>query len=139
MSGVFPGLVGLRVPQVEAGGTSSGRGKARSPSWVDGEFLRGAIPLSWLGRACRLPGAKVVAVALAVWFLSGLRGTRESLPLTGAALRRFGVDDRSAKYRALKELERAGLIRVDRRQGKNPLVTVLDAGDGPGGAAAVAV
>jgi hypothetical protein len=92
---------------------------------VDGEFLRGPIPLAWLGRVCRLRGQKVLAVALAVWFVSGLRGRREGLKVTTRVVQRFGVNDRSAKKRALDALERAGLIRVDRQQGKNPLVTIL--------------
>jgi hypothetical protein len=131
MSGVFLELPGLRVPQVEARGPrmpAGGRGAGGAPAWVDGKFLRGPIPLSWLGRACRLSGAKVVAVALAVWFLAGLRGKREGLQLTKATLKHFGVVDRSAKYRALKELERAGLIRAERRRGKNPLVTIVEGG-----------
>jgi hypothetical protein len=33
--------------------------------------------------------------------------------------------DRHAKYRALAALEKAGLVRVDRRMGKNPTVEIL--------------
>jgi DNA-binding transcriptional ArsR family regulator len=96
-----------------------------TPGWVEGEFLRNRIPLSWLGRACELPG-KALATGLAIWFLSGLRGGRmDSLKLTSATLERFGVS-RSAKSRALKALEKAGLINVRREPRKNPLVTILD-------------
>jgi hypothetical protein len=68
-------------------------------------------------------------VGLAVWFLAGLRGRQDDLKLTTRILERFGVKGRSAKYKALKALEGAGLIRVLRRHGKNPLLTILDVGD----------
>jgi hypothetical protein len=45
--------------------------------------------------------------------------------LTSAILRRFSVN-RKAKYRGLEALEEAGLIRVERRPKKNPIVTILD-------------
>jgi DNA-binding transcriptional ArsR family regulator len=55
--------------------------------------------------------------------------------LTTAILKRFSVN-RKAKYRALKGLEDAGLVRVRREPRRNPVVTILlpdtglDAGDG---------
>jgi hypothetical protein len=86
-----------------------------------------------LRSACEL-GGKTLAVALANWFLSGLRyGRRSDLPLTSGTLRQFAVLDRSAKYRALRALEKKGLIRVRREPGKNPLVTILLGGAGPAG------
>jgi hypothetical protein len=103
----------------------SARRLARTPpGWVKGEFLRSRIPLSWLGRACELPG-KALATGLAIWFLSGLRhGRLDGLRLTSATLNRFHVS-RSAKSRALKALEEAGLISVRRAPRKNPVVTIL--------------
>jgi hypothetical protein len=95
--------------------------------WVVGKFLRGPIPLSWLGQACRLTGEKALATALAIWFLVGLRQRKHDLSLSTACLELFGVLNRSAKYRAITALEKAGLIRVERKRGKNPLVTILDA------------
>jgi DNA-binding transcriptional ArsR family regulator len=78
-----------------------------------------------------------LATALAIWFLSGLRhGGTDGLRLTAATLKPFQVD-RSAKSRALKALEGAGLIRVQRRDRKNPVVTILDVGP-DGDVAAVA-
>jgi ABC-type metal ion transport system substrate-binding protein len=41
----------------------------------------------------------------------------------------FGVDI-YAKRRALLVLEKAGLIRVDRKPGHSPVVTILEVGDG---------
>ncbi len=79
----------------------------------------------WLGRACGLRGQKTLAVALASWFVAGLRSKKDHLRLTTDILARLGVTDRFTKYRALKTLEEAGLIQVDREQGRNPFVTIL--------------
>jgi predicted transcriptional regulator len=42
---------------------------------------------------------------------------------------RFGVSPK-AKLSGLKALEGAGLIAVERRVGRNPLVTILEVGHG---------
>jgi hypothetical protein len=44
--------------------------------------------------------------------------------LTSAELRKIGIS-RQQKFRALKNLERWGLVSVERTNGKNPLVTVF--------------
>jgi hypothetical protein len=44
--------------------------------------------------------------------------------LSNVALQQFGLT-RNAKYRALGWLEEAGLVRVDRKLGRSPLVTIL--------------
>src|SRR5437588_346682 len=111
--------VSISSPLVRSVGESSG--KVSSSGMIKGEFLRGPIPRSWLSRACALPG-KATATALAIWFLSGLRGRTDNLKLTSGILARFHVD-RSAKSRALKALEEAGLISVKREARKNPVVT----------------
>jgi hypothetical protein len=123
----------LRLPQgpelpcsavgVGDGTLSSVRDEA--PLRVKEKFLRGPIPLVWLEQACQLPGRAPLAVALAIWWLRGMRDRFDRLPLTSDSLRRFGVFNRQAKDRGLRALERAGLIRVERRQGKNPMVAIL--------------
>jgi hypothetical protein len=70
-----------------------------------------------------LPG-KALAVGVALWFLRGVRRSY-TVTLGSATLEQFGVD-RFAKYRALKNLEQAGLVRVKRRRKKNPVVTILE-------------
>jgi hypothetical protein len=120
----FPDLVGLRVAQVSVEDVPVKRPGSRvRPEEL---FLRGPISLPWLGRACELPG-KALATGLAIWFLSGLRRQRkEGLLLTNELLSKFGVTDRTTKYRALRALKKAGLIHVDQQIGKNPLVTIVD-------------
>jgi DNA-binding transcriptional ArsR family regulator len=93
---------------------------------VKGDFLRGPIPTAWLKRACDLPGGRAIAVALALWWLAGVRGRKDELRLTSKVLGRLGVADRSAKSRALLALEEAGLVSVRRRPRKNPLVSILE-------------
>jgi hypothetical protein len=45
--------------------------------------------------------------------------------LGNLACQRFGLN-RNAKYRALRSLENAGLVDVERKLGRSPVVTILD-------------
>ncbi len=85
-------------------------------------FLKGPVPLLWLERAAKLPG-KSLHVGIAVWYVAGLtRSCRVSL--SNIAGHRFGLD-RNAKYRALEWLEGAGLVAVERKLGRAPIITIL--------------
>ena len=86
-------------------------------------FLRGPIPLDWLSRAAALPG-RSLHVAIAIWFLAGLKKTR-SVPVSNITGLQFGLD-RNAKYRALEWLQDANLISVQRQAGRAPIVTILE-------------
>jgi DNA-binding MarR family transcriptional regulator len=86
-------------------------------------FLKGPIPLSWLQRAARLAG-KALQVAIALRYRCGIERTL-TVKLTSTLLREFGVE-RDAKARALRQLERVGLVAVSRNHGRNPVVTVLE-------------
>lgn len=90
-------------------------------------FVKGPIPLPWLEIAARLPG-KSIHAGIALWYVAGLTRSR-LVPLSNIAGLRFGID-RNAKYRALQWLESAGLVAVERKLGRAPLVTILDAEDG---------
>lgn len=83
--------------------------------------LHGPVPLAWLASASRLPG-KSLHVALALWCLSGLMHTQR-VQLTNVCSSHFGLD-RCSKYRAIRWLEQAGLITVDRHVGRAPIVTI---------------
>ena len=82
-------------------------------------FLRGPIPWVWLERAMRLPG-RALHVALFLWLKAGIIKSA----LVTVNLSRLSVD-RSAASRGLAALEAAGLIRVERKPGRKPLVTIL--------------
>lgn len=80
------------------------------------------MPLEWAARAARLPG-KSMQVGLALWFVAGKVQTR-CVSLTNVEGSRFGLE-RSSKYRGLVWLEEAGLIEVERKLGRSPIVTLL--------------
>jgi hypothetical protein len=96
----------------------------RIPRTSNGQrFLRGPIPLDWLSAAAWLPG-KSLHVGVALWLEAGLRNSAV-VPLSNLTGRHFGLD-RNAKYRGLDWLEQAGLISVERKLGRAPIVTILD-------------
>ena len=87
-------------------------------------FLRGPIPLEWLGEAAKLPG-KTINVAIALWWLYGMAKGKPFKP-TRLALKIFCVE-RDAASAGLTRLEQAGLIQVERKPGQRPIVSILNA------------
>ena len=83
----------------------------------------GPVPLAWLEVAAKLPG-RSLHVGIALWYAAGVTQSA-SVHLGNISSLRFGLD-RNAKYRALVWLERAGLIAVERKLGRVPLVTIFD-------------
>jgi hypothetical protein len=79
-------------------------------------------PLKWTSAAAKLPG-KSLHVGQALWYVSGLRKTR-TVKLSKDKLNLFGVS-RHAYSNCLSFMEAAGLVKVERRVGKTPLVTIL--------------
>jgi hypothetical protein len=79
-----------------------------------------------VSRAVRLPG-KCWHVASALWFV-GIRSRNKSatVQLTPKTLRRFGLNKMGVS-RALRHLEAAGLVRVERTMGRRSVVTILPA------------
>jgi hypothetical protein len=89
-----------------------------------GPYVRGPIPLSWLSKAGEI-GGKALAVALAIRFHSGRQRYARTVAVSNELVEQFGVT-RKSKYAALDALEEAGLIRVDQRPKKTPVVTIID-------------
>ena len=87
------------------------------------KFLEGPIPLDWLSTAAQLRG-KSFHLAIAIWAIASLAKSA-SVPIGNMAVQPFGLD-RNAKYRALHWLEKAGLISVQRKPGRSPVVTLLE-------------
>jgi DNA-binding transcriptional ArsR family regulator len=85
-------------------------------------YLKGPIPWTWLETASRLPG-KALALGMLLWREAGMDGIGP-VTITNAKVATLGID-RSAKSRAVADLERAGLVRVERRPRRNPLVTLV--------------
>jgi DNA-binding transcriptional ArsR family regulator len=86
-------------------------------------FLRGPIPLDWLAAAAKLPG-KTLNVAVALYWRHGMAKAK-SFKLTQVALTAMNLE-RDAASAGLTRLEQAGLIRVERRPGQRPIVSILD-------------
>jgi hypothetical protein len=85
------------------------------------------VPLEWAARAAnatRTPQALVWVILLHMaWQAKGL-----PFPISNATLARYGVS-REVKRRALTALEFAGLIRVERRHSRSPIVRLIDIPD----------
>lgn len=97
----------------------------RPPRHRQGEwFLRGPVPWPWLECAARLPGKAALALALILWREAG-RLNRRTVKL---CLRRLplGVSE-DAGRRALRALEKGGLISIRRLPGSGLDVTIQDA------------
>lgn len=96
----------------------------RPPRHRAGEkFLRGPIPWRWVEIAAARPG-KVLAVGLALWFEAGCRNAR-TVSVTLSRLARLGMSGQAAG-RAVRELERVGLVTVERPPGRALVVTLND-------------
>jgi hypothetical protein len=88
-----------------------------------GLFVKGPIPLSWIHAAAKISG-NVSRLAWVIWFLAGLKRTT-TFKLNLSKLGPFGLNRFSAS-RALVTLEHSRLVSVDRRHGRNPIITILE-------------
>ena len=91
-------------------------------------YLGGNVPWSWITSAGTLPG-RALHVGLVIWHLATKRRSNR----VKVNLQRLAADfdiDRSTASRALGRLATAGLVRVERRDGRCPMVTLLDAPTG---------
>ena len=95
------------------------------PRRGDEPFLFGNIPLEILKRVTALRGP-CLPVYLAVWHRTKLARSERSVTLPNAvALIQWNVR-RDAKIRALKELEAAGLIMIEKAVGRAWRITLRD-------------
>jgi len=85
-------------------------------------FLRGPIPLEWLGKAAALSG-KTLNVAIALWWLHGM-AKGKPFKLTRMALKYMNVE-RDAASAGLIRLEHVGLIQVERKPGQRPSILIV--------------
>jgi hypothetical protein len=85
-------------------------------------FKKGPIPWEWLTRAAKLSG-KSLHLAVIIWFISGIKRNK-TIPLSCKVARDFGIQ-RNSVYRALQCLEDEVLVQVERKQGKNSIITIV--------------
>jgi hypothetical protein len=95
--------------------------KSRPRKRIFGWFVKGPIPGEWISRAAQLPGQSL-HIALAIQYSRGVFG--EPVKLTRQLAARFGVGRRQTMYAAIRSLEAAELIQVDRARGRCPRVVV---------------
>jgi hypothetical protein len=88
-------------------------------------FLRGPIPWRWLQAALRLPG-KALHVAVLLWRQAGFNHNRH---LTVKFSQAWAAKELQAHFttvrRSLRDLAKAGLVEVSRRDGRALSVTIL--------------
>ncbi len=87
-------------------------------------FIKGPIDLAWITKVSYLPG-KALNVALALMYLSGLNKSKEDLKLTKTTYKLFNVS-RSTVYGALNRMEKEGLIKVKKSNGRKNIITILE-------------
>lgn len=112
----------LRLDQVGARRLQGGTSHGRRSSPVRGKFIAGPVDVSWICKASKL-GVKALLVGLALWHLRGLRKA-DTFIVSNLMLREWGVQP-DAKTRALRKLEKVGLIRIERRGKRSPQVTLV--------------
>jgi hypothetical protein len=84
------------------------------------------MPMRWLRKLSTRPRANSATWCIACHLLR-LNYEHHGLPfkLSNGVLKYTGID-RHVKYRVLSELEKLGLIAVDRRIRKSPIISIYD-------------
>ena len=95
-------------------------GRRVSPG--QGEFIMGPIDVAWVRQAAQL-GVTTLLVGLALWYLKGLRNANTFI-VSNLMVGEWNIQP-DAKSRALRKLEKAGLISIERRGKRSPLVSLV--------------
>lgn len=121
-----PELIGRALTDADLSCLKRSCIRARLPRPAKGEqYLGGPVPLAWLSRAAELSG-KALHLGIALWFAAiRSRGKNPAVVLSEALAERFGLRSRTTRARALAVLSGAGLVTVENRTGRAPLVTIL--------------
>ena len=97
------------------------------------EYVRGPLPLKWFQRASSISRTAGV-VGLIIWKIAyqrklwgydSQRRTSGSIKVTNQTCMKWGICGNS-KNTALRMMEEAGLIRLDLKRGRSPLVQIID-------------
>jgi DNA-binding transcriptional ArsR family regulator len=112
----------LRLDQTGAARLQGGTRRGRKVAPIRGKFIAGPVDVSWVCRASRL-GVKALLVGLALWHLKGLKRS-DSFIVSNLRMQEWDIKP-DAKSRALRKLEEAGLITIERRGKRSPRVTLL--------------
>ena len=110
----------LRIDPADPAFVPRGAAKTRKKKW-ERQFI--LFPWSWLDRLKATGRGATWRLALFLVYESWRTGGR-TIKLTNIMAAEVGVSP-DAKGRALDDLEQAGLIEVERRPDRSPLVTLL--------------
>jgi hypothetical protein len=128
-----PSRLRLDQPQLNHLQGATGQGRRAPP--IKGKFIAGPIDVLWVRQARQL-GVGALFVGLALWHLKGLRKA-DTFIVSNLMLQEWGILP-DAKRRALRALERAGLIKVERQGKRSPWVTLVAANNSATGLARAA-
>ena len=81
------------------------------------------VPLEWAAKVAKRTRSPAFAVKIALTYMAWKAGG-PTFPLTNTLLDRLGVN-RENKRRALANLEKNGIIQLERRGRRAPIVTML--------------
>ena len=90
---------------------------------IEGKFVMGPIPWSWLVKASQID-SRTVYIVLVIFFYKGVQ-KQKRFKISNKLLSELGIN-RQAKSRALKGLEDSGLIKIYPQKGGSPLVEIID-------------
>ena len=96
------------------------QGRRTSP--VRGKFISGPVDVAWVCQASRL-GVKALLVGLALWHIKGLRKV-DTFIVSNVMLEEWDITP-DAKRRALRTLERSGLVKIESRGKRSPRITLI--------------
>jgi DNA-binding transcriptional ArsR family regulator len=112
----------LRLKQSTVAGLPVGTRPGRRPKPVRGKFIAGPVDVAWVCEASHL-GVKALLVGLSLWHIRGLRKSNTFI-VSNLMVRGWGIEP-DAKSRALRALEKAGLVTIARRGKRSPRVTLV--------------
>lgn len=103
---------------------SKGKALSAAQKQVRGCFLKGPVPCDWFKTAWPLP-KRALQVGFFIWHISGIEKRFENLTIRPKRVKTtLGVSVKSV-YRALRDLEGAGLIVCNRKRGKCARVAIV--------------
>ena len=111
--------------RLQTSGASSPQPRPRGGrrlSSAQGNFIAGPLNVAWLSKARKL-GVTALWVGLGLWYIRGLRRA-DSFLVSNLMMQGWNVSP-DAKSRALRALEKAGLITIERREKRSPRVTLM--------------
>ena len=98
------------------------------------QYVRGPLPLKWFQRASTISAtAGVIGIVIwkeayqkKLWGHDSQRRTSGSIKVTNQTCMKWGVCGNS-KNTALRLMKKAGLIRLELKRGRSPVVQIIDA------------